>query len=327
MSTVSPWRTLLLSIREEFQRWADKEPKLRHLVIQPLTRGMKMPEFMAAHLSADLNVVQKCDVWDWREELPEIAYLYGPLPEVKAFRSLAERAWRALPLDGSTCLTCDGQPSDDWLHFVYLTLGKYLPSYFCAVRKLHLVSGFAKGVFGKEVTYAFTPDREAEAENFSESSQRYRLTSLHVDPFTASVAAIEVIQTCSDVQAILGWQPQESGPDSAEPASRGEAGRGLDFVPGAIIYRGHRERLPGKPWKVLKALAEARDKTLTLSDLQDDIWSESASGQDAVRSAVSTARNAVRKVMQAAGVSGPEDPIPAVDRGTKSTAWQLLELP
>jgi hypothetical protein len=117
--------------------------------------------------------------------------------------------------------------------------------------------------------------------------------------------------------------PEQASVALAPPGSE----RALTFVPGAITYRGHRESLSGKPRRVLQALAEAPGRTLTLSDLQADVWRESDSGQEAVRSAVSTARNAVRRVMRAAGVTGPDDPIPLVDRGTGSTAWRLLELP
>jgi hypothetical protein len=221
MSGASPWWTVLQAVREEFQQWANKEPKLRHLVIQPLTRGMRIPARMAAHMTANLNIVQKCDVWDWREELPEIAYLYGPLPEIKAFRDLAERAWRALALDGSTSLTGDGEPADDWLHLVYLTLHKHLPSYFYAFRKLHVVSGFAKRLCGREVIWPFAPEHERCADNVSEGSERYRLTSLYAGPFTASAAAVDVIQTTEDVRTILGW-PIGGPPDLAEAACPGK---------------------------------------------------------------------------------------------------------
>lgn len=100
----------------------------------------------------------------------------------------------------------------------------------------------------------------------------------------------------------------------------------LEFQPGAIIYCGHREPLSGKPWQVLKALAEARHKTLTLRVLQSNVWKDSSTGQEAVRSAVKTARAALRRVMKAAGVVGPNDPIPVVDRGDCSTAWRLALL-
>jgi hypothetical protein len=97
----------------------------------------------------------------------------------------------------------------------------------------------------------------------------------------------------------------------------------LQLIPGAIIYRGHRSTLSGKPRQVLKALSEARHRTLTLNDLQSEVWNRSDSGEEAVRSAVKSARAALPKAVKAAGVVGPTDPIPAVDRGLGRTAWRL----
>jgi hypothetical protein len=214
------WHTQLLSLRQEFEQWADTEPRLRHLVIQPLSRAMKLPECMAAHMYANLNIVQKCDVWDWREELPEVAYLYGPPKEVKTFRSLGEKAWRALPLDGSISPAGYGEASDDWLLLVYLTLRKHLPCYFAEYRRLRLVDGFGLTFAGKEIIYAFNSDDEQRADKFRESSKRFRTTTLHVDPFTASVATIDALTSQDAAPLFLAFGAGDTPLCDAPPGQR-----------------------------------------------------------------------------------------------------------
>jgi DNA-binding response OmpR family regulator len=102
--------------------------------------------------------------------------------------------------------------------------------------------------------------------------------------------------------------------------------RSLTFLPGAIVYGGHRKPLKGKAWEVLKALADAPGRTLTLRDLLRKVWGVTVIGEDTVRRHIYSARQALRKAMKAAGVTAPADPIPAVDRGTDRTAW-YLDLP
>jgi hypothetical protein len=100
-------------------------------------------------------------------------------------------------------------------------------------------------------------------------------------------------------------------------------GRQLVFEPGAFTYRGHRKELSGKPLAVLRALSEATGQVLTLADLQDKVWPGCGTGEEAIRSAVSAARKALREAMRAVNVDGPPNPLPAVDRGTGRTAWRL----
>jgi hypothetical protein len=101
------------------------------------------------------------------------------------------------------------------------------------------------------------------------------------------------------------------------------AGSGLTFFPGAFVYRGHRQPLCGKPLEVLRALAEAHGQTCTACGLLKAIWPETIVTEDTVRSAVSGARQALREAMRVAGVEGPVNPIPVVDRGTGRLAWRL----
>jgi hypothetical protein len=97
----------------------------------------------------------------------------------------------------------------------------------------------------------------------------------------------------------------------------------LSFSPGLIVYRGHPKPLTGKPWGVSKALSEAHNLTCTLKQLQDSVWPDSNSGEEAVRSAVSDARVALRSVLAAAGIKRPPNPLPTVDQGSSRTAWRL----
>jgi hypothetical protein len=57
--------------------------------------------------------------------------------------------------------------------------------------------------------------------------------------------------------------------------------------------------------------------------LEDKIWPDCKTGQENIRTNVCKARKALRVVMKAANVDGPDDPIPAVDRGIGRTAWRL----
>lgn len=102
--------------------------------------------------------------------------------------------------------------------------------------------------------------------------------------------------------------------------------RRLTFYPGAYSFANAEESLSGKPLEVLQALDAANHNTATLIELQMKIWSETNSGEEAVRSAVSKARGSLRRVLRKAGFKRPCDPIPVVDRGPKRTAWRL-ELP
>jgi len=163
---------------------------------------MRMPESMASYMSANYNVIKKCELWDWREELPELAYLYGPPREVKAFCLLAEKAWWTLPFEAGITLT-DGEPYDDWLKFVYLTLRQHLPSYFLAEGKLHAVCGFSKRFLGKEVVLPTDSTDPSFASKFSEGSQFFRTTQLQVDPFSASVVAIDAVPNRDSVRSVI----------------------------------------------------------------------------------------------------------------------------
>jgi DNA-binding response OmpR family regulator len=97
----------------------------------------------------------------------------------------------------------------------------------------------------------------------------------------------------------------------------------LTFAPGKFVYRGHAEPLAGKPLQVLKAISQAPGKTLTLGALQEQVWKDSVTGQETVRSAVSDARQALRRAIKAVNLQGPADPLPLVDRGHGLTAWRL----
>jgi hypothetical protein len=154
---------------------------------------------------------------------------------------------------------------------------------------------------------------------------------------TAPVGPI-VLGTTSRALVVMScpvWEPRPPSqvrgagilPQQAEegraPAPPPCAGSDLTFLPGAFEYRGYRQRLRGKPLEVLRELWVAPGRTRTASDLLDAIWPDTAVTWDAVRSAVSKARRALREAVRVAGVEGPADPIPNVDRGTHRLAWRL----
>ena len=114
-------------------------------------------------------------------------------------------------------------------------------------------------------------------------------------------------------------------PSKSCVARDGSAIRGLMFEPGAFVYGNRRHKLSGKPLQVLEALATARDQVLTLAALRDRCWGDAEIGEETIRSAIKTARAAVRRAIQAVGVTCPRgfDPIPIVDRGRGRTAWRL----
>ena len=119
-----------------------------------------------------------------------------------------------------------------------------------------------------------------------------------------------------------------AGRDARPQATyRGKAPHGhkLQFEPGAFVYKKARVELSGKPLLVLEAFAKATGNALTISDLQSKCWENSLSGEEAIRSAVSDARAALRKAIKRAKVRCTSifDPIVNVDRGPNRTAWRL----
>jgi hypothetical protein len=260
MSSSDPplWLRRLGELRHEFQRRADDRPSLRHLVIQPLTPKMRMPATMAAQIEANLNRIRKCEVWDWRESLPELAYLYGPPSEVSAFERLAEQAWLALPLRQDWCPLQD-KPSDAWLWLVYELLRNEFPNYFFWDRVLQVVGiPNVPGVEG--YIYTFHADQEAEADQpWWQGLPRFRQTCLRVDPFAATATAIAAASE-NLIQAVLSGQPADAAGDkrAAQPQRDGTAG---GEKPARTTWQEVAEYLKrlrdeGKPWTSQHKLAK-----------------------------------------------------------------------
>jgi hypothetical protein len=167
-----------------------------------MTPDLRIPDELAAAMEANFNDIHTCEVWGWVEDHPEVAYLYGPPSEVAAFERLAEQAWLALPLGEDRHLTGD-EPSDHWLRFVYTLLRQELPSYYDCNRVLRAV-----GVDGgRETIYTFNADQGAQAkEPVWEGRPRFRQTCLRVDPFSASVTALDAITSEQSVHAVLAGE-------------------------------------------------------------------------------------------------------------------------
>jgi hypothetical protein len=161
-------------------------------------------------------------------------------------------------------------------------------------------------------------------------------TLLHHFPFLADVdpridgcSAFSCHDSVSRLREELGNRLSRGGPPleerpnpESQPASE-RAAEQLTFEPGAFVYRGHREPLSGKPLQVIEALYLASGNVCTLKALQDTIWKDTSSGEEAIRSAVQAARDALRRAMRAVSVEGPKNPIPTADRGSGRTAWRL----
>jgi hypothetical protein len=215
-----PWLKRLRELRHEFQRWADKSPALRHLIIQPLTPKMRMPGRLAAQIGANCNVVRFCDVWSWHDSFPEIAYLYGPAVEVAAFEGLARKACLSVPWPESP--PC-GEEGDHWLGYVYAALRKEFPSCFELDNVLQVVGGKE----GREFFFTFSPEQEAEAKGQQFAAlPRFRQTSLRIDPFEASAVAIDAMTGANAIRSILDTEARRlrarplwpTGVQDAEPA-------------------------------------------------------------------------------------------------------------
>jgi hypothetical protein len=99
----------------------------------------------------------------------------------------------------------------------------------------------------------------------------------------------------------------------------------LTFEPGRIVYKSHCAKLSGKPWLILRAIAQALCRQRTLGQLMDEFWPKEGNTSIepvTVNMHISTARQALRNVLRKAGVETAGDPLPAVDRGTL-LAWRL----
>jgi hypothetical protein len=116
--------------------------------------------------------------------------------------------------------------------------------------------------------------------------------------------------------------------DKKNPPADQPAPRVLEFRPGEIVFRGHAVELKGKPWQILQAIATAPGCVKRADDLLKEIWGDKLDSieQTTLSFHVCTARKALRKVITAAGLQPPDDPLPAVDRGHGLLAWKL-ELP
>jgi DNA-binding response OmpR family regulator len=100
----------------------------------------------------------------------------------------------------------------------------------------------------------------------------------------------------------------------------------LVFLPGAIRYRGCRVPLKGYPWRVLKELAHAPGRTVTINQLTRNVWDDPRTEEQTVQQAISRARKAVRTALRNTHtLLATKDPIPAVSHGGGDIlAWKLV---
>jgi hypothetical protein len=120
-------------------------------------------------------------------------------------------------------------------------------------------------------------------------------------------------------------QPTIALPIAPSPAQPGDAEiyKELTTEPGALIYRRHREALPGKPLECLRALISAHGRPLDVRQIQTKVWGDEPPEESTVKSHVCKARQALQRAMEAESIIDPADPIPNVDHGMGRTAWRL----
>jgi hypothetical protein len=202
------WRAIFQALRQDYQRAADTTPALRHFIAEGLDGATGLPSHLQQALDGlgmgwSVSIQLMTAPWDNRRQM---GYLYGPDGEVKAFQRLAERAWLALP--GTTAGKAQAypqmQPTERWLAFVYNTLREHPGSYLSADDVLWVRFGSAEGP-PQEVGFIphwVTRDTlhgrihelgYPEAETITGPVQRWKLSALATDPFTASTVAIDML--------------------------------------------------------------------------------------------------------------------------------------
>jgi hypothetical protein len=119
-SSSTGWRTTFQALRQEFQKAADANPKLRHFIIESLDDEASFPPHWQQILDQSDSVTIGLMTAPW-DERRQTGFLYGPAEQLQAFERLAERAWLALPgtPGGKGQVYPQLEPTQRWLAFVY----------------------------------------------------------------------------------------------------------------------------------------------------------------------------------------------------------------
>jgi hypothetical protein len=194
------------------------------------------------------------------------AYLFGPMPEVAAFSTLARRAWPLLPLGAGSFIT-SGNEDDHWMRFVYAALRQEFPSFFWMDKVLQVVAGPEEG----ELIYSFNAEQEAHADGERWAGcPRFRITSLRVDPFTASSAAIDAITSERLVRSILD---SDAGRPISAPSA--QASESTTAFPQLAPSQARKQRAADRNAYIHAILAARKEDPM---EVAEERWSEIHAG-------------------------------------------------
>jgi hypothetical protein len=296
-------------------------------------------------------------------------YLYGPSQQLRTFLKLAHRAWCTLPeamqretlkslevycpvsrnnwprnqdvvlwpgYHAKSSDMCDPEMrrlltapvyQPDWSFFVYAKLKQHPGSWFQRDNELVVTIETSAGKLDDR-------DFSARQEDFAQPllarpHNRWRITELHIDVFTASLVATDLLlagQPSGKPNSPAAVQEFPSEEDSNQPIidDLPSIPGLLKLIPGGFVYRERQtEDLSGKPWQVLRKILQSRIGRITSRGLLATVWKDKPDTTDQnVKDAISTVRQALRRAMKRAGVKRPSDPLPAVDQGC-NLSWKL----
>jgi nucleoside phosphorylase len=142
------------------------------------------------------------ELWDQ----PERGYLYGPREEVELFDRLAERAWLAYPgtPDGKGQMAPRENVGDQWLTVVYHQLENHQGTYLLADGNEWVASRADDG------SLHCLPAEPVPEDAPGEDVERWRVTALATDVFTASVVAIDTLLASADEPYAVSWQEMDA---------------------------------------------------------------------------------------------------------------------
>jgi hypothetical protein len=248
LNRATAWRVRFETLRQGFQKAADADSMLRHIVLQALADAWEMPPslrrvmrnsggYRAGELRARYPVpppVQSKGTssspfqeFTALNSPAKIGYLYGPQKERKAFERLANQAWLALPgsPDGKAQAFPQPRPTERWLAFVYQTLRSNPGSYLQADDWLW-VCWQTKG--GRLQESKFRPERirretmvgmgYPQADQIPEPMRRWRFSALTTDVFTSSSVAIEMLLADPDPEGPFLISAEEMDAYQESPA-------------------------------------------------------------------------------------------------------------
>ncbi len=242
------WRLAFQALRKDFQQGAEAYPAVRHAIVQALDEEGSLPPSIEREMRDaggwsvgeirarwDIPAANEPDAeyaqgpfldWMRRNSPPKLSYLSGDSAGRSKFEYLAERAWLALPGSPEGKVQAYPQPRavEGWLAFVYQQL-RWPPSSYLAVEDELWAAHYAQD--GRLVEQRFAPRTVKQegivstdypdAKPLSDRASHWMYTALATDPFTASVAAIDMLLAHPDPEGpyLISWQELNAYQESA----------------------------------------------------------------------------------------------------------------